>query len=628
MKLRSGNKRKRLSPPKLRKVNKAQRQKSPQRYPVPNLSLSFLNSSESLHSFSMEEQEEAVGGEAPPYIPVPPGLDNFTNNNGQSSSLWLERTIQNAPGLEHFNSNDVNRIIGDPRRNHNTSGQPRLSLDSRRTPTSNNLSSNATPHSNIYSANNQHGILPSHHSQPASGSQRSSLKLPTSQNAVTAGSNTHYSTTAQGPVGATSIAWAPTTESNTDTLLRTLISKIDVGFVNLNANLSSQFMTSMAEGIPRQPPHPNEQDNQYYQSQRNANMQENSNPQSDNISRLENIVGHLASQIQDLTSKFNALSTDRNAYEPPPTGQRERYENSGIPTHDHQPRSGPRTFYYPPHAPSYLTWLRNWNVKYDGNNKKVPVEFFVDQVESLKEVYDVTWQEVTSGFHLLVVDDALRWFLRYRKTNREILWSTLRQDLMAEFRGTDTDESIWCEIMKRKQEDGETFDKFYNSILNLHDRLINPLSDAQMIRILKDNINFEIKKCLISVVPLTLNEFVNQCRQADKLVFRDKNKRYPNYSKKVSELDSQNCYEETNYDIEAFSNKRPQTSQSLASTKCWNCDKIGHSYHSCEEPRKMFCYWCGFKNVTCKNCQRCQNFRALGNNKEPPPPSAPPLEDP
>ncbi|KAL5289492.1 hypothetical protein ACFFRR_009548 [Megaselia abdita] len=53
--LHSG-KRKRITPPKIRKERKVKEHTLFQHNPFPNISLSFLNSSESLHSFSMEEQ--------------------------------------------------------------------------------------------------------------------------------------------------------------------------------------------------------------------------------------------------------------------------------------------------------------------------------------------------------------------------------------------------------------------------------------------------------------------------------------------------------------------------------------------------------------------------------------------
>lgn len=31
--------------------------------------------------------------------------------------------------------------------------------------------------------------------------------------------------------------------------------------------------------------------------------------------------------------------------------------------------------------------------------------------------------------------------------------------------------------------------------------------------------------------------------------------------------------------------------------KCWNCDKLGHSYIDCMEQRKIFCYGCGAKDI-------------------------------
>lgn len=41
--------------------------------------------------------------------------------------------------------------------------------------------------------------------------------------------------------------------------------------------------------------------------------------------------------------------------------------------------------------------------------------------------------------------------------------------------------------------------------------------------------------------------------------------------------------------------------------RCWNCDKPGHIYIDCMEPRHVFCYGCGMRNTyrpTCVNCSK------------------------
>lgn len=64
------------------------------------------------------------------------------------------------------------------------------------------------------------------------------------------------------------------------------------------------------------------------------------------------------------------------------------------------------------------------------------------------------------------------------------------------------------------------------------------------------------------------------------------------------------CSSQMNPTVEAFRN--PASMQKI---KCWNCDELGHGFMDCEEDRVLFCYKCGTKGVTCRNCPKCKNFR-------------------
>lgn len=580
-------------------------------------------------------------------VPPTTATISMANNDGPQS-IWSEANHS----TQEYPINEINRIIGDNRylqnrtfQNHPAGTSAAFGIQ--------------PPSSSLASAfNNSVEQSPSAVTTNFQNVQTTRSRYFSTAN-VTTTQSANYNAQNRYSLPNTMNWGPPPAENSTDRLLRTLISKIEVGFMHLNSNINAQYMTSVNHQS-RPPPHPNDQrfpsQNQSSNEQRTAPIQQPvstersgvsqnqqppppvnasqsqppvvnqaTTPQNDNISRLENIVSQLASQVQDLTFRINSVPTLSNHPDASPQG---RPGGSNFAYHSEPDRRG---FEYYPHngSHSHKTWPNKWNIKFNGNNEKMAVEFFVDHIAYLKNVNDVPWEQVFTHFHSFLEDIALKWFLRYKKTQTVLNWDKMREEMITRFRGAETDESIWCKITNRKQEDRETFDKFYNSILDLHDRLADQLSDAQMIGILRNNLKHETQKCLVAVVPANLNEFVNKCRQTDNLLYPHLYKQYQPFTKKVSEIESHTCYDEKSFDVEAFAHKRSQNFPTSPNAKCWNCDKLGHSYQICEEVRKIFCYLCGYKNVTCKNCPKCsQNFQFLGNKKEPPPgATAPTLED-
>lgn len=50
----------------------------------------------------------------------------------------------------------------------------------------------------------------------------------------------------------------------------------------------------------------------------------------------------------------------------------------------------------------------------------------------------------------------------------------------------------------------------------------------------------------------------------------------------------------------------PRTTQTVdnSGVKCWNCQKLGHHWRVCKEPKLIFCYACGSLGRTTKTCEK------------------------
>lgn len=322
------------------------------------------------------------------------------------------------------------------------------------------------------------------------------------------------------------------------------------------------------------------------------------------ITRLERMVTNLAFQFQNLSER---VSTNFESSHSSVSPNRSRNCNGSSHTSVHKPTPD------------------KWRIKYDGDNNKQSIEYFLNQIAILKEYTGASWESVICWFPQYLEGEVSKWFGRYLGSHSHINWTDLRRDMIAEFKGTDTEQSIRKKMVKRKQTELETFDKFYNSLLDLQDRLSKKFSDEEMIELLRDNVKFEIQKCLITYTTTSLSDFVTKCRVTDKLLFYKLSEEPVPYKRRVSEID--NNLDLSSHDIEAFTAKRQQNSNTIANRQCWNCDGFGHGWQKCEAQRRIFCYYCGYKNVICHECPSCYaNFR-LPQKSSDPPPSAPPRTD-
>lgn len=142
---------------------------------------------------------------------------------------------------------------------------------------------------------------------------------------------------------------------------------------------------------------------------------------------------------------------------------------------------------------------------------------------------------------------------------------------------------------------------------------------------MRNNCKLGIRQMMVTYQPATLNDFIEQGKRCDKLLIPQSS--YYHQPRKVNEIqvppgthsDPPSSVKYPHFDSQSII-AYPITTQvdpavsievlkSQNVLKCWNCDEIGHRWMDCGKNRvRTFCYRCGNKDTTSKDCERCKHF--------------------
>lgn len=218
--------------------------------------------------------------------------------------------------------------------------------------------------------------------------------------------------------------------------------------------------------------------------------------------------------------------------------------------------------------------IYNWKVKFTGGSDSLSVQNFVYGVEAL------TNQNLGGNFELLCryvsclfEFKASDWFWRYHKSVREIRWPDLCNALIRQYNDFRTDIDFRELIRERKQKYTETFDHFYESILELIGRLEQPLPESSLVEILRRNLLPEIQHEILNLPIYSVSNLRDICRKRKFFVqdvYKNKHGSKPNVPRRhVAELSEDVLTSETHDDDDEVS------------AISFICRKTGHRYQDC-----------------------------------------------
>lgn len=248
---------------------------------------------------------------------------------------------------------------------------------------------------------------------------------------------------------------------------------------------------------------------------------------------------------------------------------------------------------------------------FDGDSRRLRVDDFIYRLEHMQAQYNIPWEEIIRDFHLIVSGPAYEWFWLFKKTSYGMSWDSLKHALLAQYQTSRSNFEWLSDLVERKQMLNESIDSYFLEMCKLRSRLLQPLPEFDMIKILKRNIKESIGKIVYPMSVSSVEQLRIECNEAERHFPRRDHKsmqvpaRPQRHVSEIVEESYENPLEEIRHMGENIDVIRYQ--QPKSPPTCWNCQEIGHVFMECPaEVRNLFCYRCGKPDTVVPKCPNCK----------------------
>lgn len=263
-----------------------------------------------------------------------------------------------------------------------------------------------------------------------------------------------------------------------------------------------------------------------------------------------------------------------------------------------------------------LTPMWKWGIRFRGDGVGLSFNDFVSQVEMKAAGQNMHPDEIMFEFCELLDGPAKTWYRAFFRRYHN--WNELRDGMRNQFLPPDYDFRLKRQIEDRLQGPNENFGMFRANMEMLFSDLSNPISEREKLDILLRNMDEYYLDKVADRGIVNVDELEKFCRNLElnkNIINQRRNKitapvepaynaiannnagsniRQRNFGR-VSEI----CENLLDQDI-------PQSIQAITirpKRKCWNCQKEGHTFNECRQPRtRIFCFKCGKDNTTITDC--------------------------
>lgn len=269
-------------------------------------------------------------------------------------------------------------------------------------------------------------------------------------------------------------------------------------------------------------------------------------------------------------------------------------EESSNSRHSHRRRDPPRNF---------RCEMDRWPIRFDGTN----VQKFLKKLNRLQRSYDYSDEIVAKYFHLLIEGKAVNWFWVYCEEHEDIDLKHMKKEMARVFKTYESDISLTTRMYERKQ-GKDSFENFYYDILDINYTMKNPLSDPQIIEILRSNMDDEVRQRIFTYETRDRTKYFHKANKAYKDVCKTRERRKetfanPRTPRRIHEVDLEDL---SSTEIEEISAKINNWKAKRNQLTCFNCHSAEHLLRDCpEEITRFFCFKCGLDGYATPKCPKC-----------------------
>lgn len=268
--------------------------------------------------------------------------------------------------------------------------------------------------------------------------------------------------------------------------------------------------------------------------------------------------------------------------------------------------------------------VENWDIMFSGDTKSMQVEDFLNRVKKLAKHERVNKMELLDKIHYKLKGEASDWW--FTREDHCTTWEKFESEIRFRFGNPNRDRGIRSQLRELRQKRGETFVAFVTEIEKLNQCLKRPHSSRTIFEIVWENMRPHYRSKLATKRVRDLEHLLDLNHRIDatdpNLYRSSQNSRNDVYNINSHVYsNSEEDYSSTEeFAINALQRKlkisrdsqkpivsthtqKPHTTD-LATVKCWNCQKTGHHWRTCKEPKLIFCYACGNLGRTTKTCER------------------------